>query len=300
MKKLIFSLFVIFLIGSLDIQGMSDIKDAILSDKEQKIDATLKAHPEITRLVVGCGKDPYKWKPSAENGENKWANDPDKGNHDHPDCLTLAETEDVQPNIVWDWTKPVPQCLVGRFTFIYLEKLPPRVLEQPVCMENLRACLKPGGIGVLDHQIYNIQATSYAIVSPFCISVIPPSSETSKKIEQLKALEAQYKSKFYQVAGVSENTSISKEAYEALLQKNPKLEQLNVLTYNVKATLSNIGILFMRNQQAEVLKLTGDIYEMLKKQMISLGFDSAEIQAKIKNPYNGRENAILVTVEKKK
>jgi len=304
MKKYRVALFIVLSICVFNNQRVLAV-EAIVISNEQKILSTLEAHPKITRLIVGCGKDPYNWKPSNENGENKWLNDADKGNHDHADSLTLAETEDVRPDIVWDWTKPVPQCLIGRFSLIYLEKLPPRVLEQPICMENLRGCLKPGGLGIFDHQLYNIEATSYAIVSPFCISVTPPPTSDTDEINKLTYLNNKFKEKFNKLAGFPPNTTLnsqnmSQADFEALLLANPALEQLNALMYANRVRISNIQQKFLAGQNHEILKFTNAIYVQLKEKMISLGFETADIQVNITNPHNGRKNAVLVKVEKTK
>ena len=280
-------------------------KEELVISNEQRILATLEAHPNITRLIVGCGKDPYNWKPSNENGEKKWLNDSDTGNHDHEDSLTLAETEDVKPDIVWDWTKPVPECLIGRFSLIYLEKLPPRVLEQSICMENLRGCLKPGGLGVFDHQLYNVEAISYAIISPFCISVTPPPTSDTAEIDKLTNLNKLFKDKFNKLAGIPPNITLnsqnmSRTAFEALLLANPDLEKINALMYANNVQISSIKQKFLAGQNREILQFTDAIYALLKKQMKSLGFETADIQANITNPHNGRKNAVLVKVEKKK
>jgi len=93
---------------------------------------------------------------------------------------------------------------------------------------------------------------------------------------------------------------MSQADFEALLLANPALEQLNALMYANRVRISNIQQKFLAGQNREILKFTNAIYVQLKEKMISLGFETADIQVNITNPHNGRKNAVLVKVEKTK
>lgn len=136
------------------------------------------------------------------------------------------------------------------------------------------------------------------------MSLPPPTSDTDE-INKLTDLNNKFKEKFNKLAGFPPNTTLnsqnmSQADFEALLLANPALEQLNALMYANRVRISNIQQKFLAGQNREILKFTNAIYVQLKEKMISLGFETADIQVNITNPHNGRKNAVLVKVEKTK
>ena len=154
--------------------------------------AVLRDKPNTT-LIVGCGKNPSAWQPTTSEGTNTWKEEQAQGltgEHTHPGCVTLAEDPSVEPDIVWDWTEPIPKEYHEKFAEVYLEKLPPAVLEQPTCMKNLFDALKPGKWGAIDFQVRTVKGEAGSDIigwqSPFSLSL--PPLKTLKERQDFRTL----------------------------------------------------------------------------------------------------------------
>ena len=279
--------------------SMESIPSATSDQKVLGIETVLKSS-KLTTLIVGCGKNPYDWRPTTEQGTiNHWENDPNRGNHQHPNCLTLAESADVEPSILWDWTKTVPACMKERFTKIYLEKLPPAVLDQDICMQNLFDCLKKGGIAILDHSLKNVAGNEHEVVSPFSISVPPISESDQQQFAKLINLRDSVKQKFRQKANLDSDTPINQKEFENLLKSDKELELLNQTAYRCNEEISKLEVRIRATQQLEAYKrLRKPLNEKVKDHLSSFGFKDVEIKENFQNPFNERSGSTLIYAKK--
>ena len=154
--------------------------------------ATVLRDKPNTPLIVGCGKNPSAWQPTTSEGTNTWQEEQAQGptgDHTHEGCVTLAEDPNVEPDIVHDWTKPIPKEYHEKFAEVYLEKLPPAVLEQPTCMKNLLDALKPEAWGAIDFQVRTVKGEPGSDIgwqSPFSLSL--PPLKTLKERQDFRTL----------------------------------------------------------------------------------------------------------------
>jgi hypothetical protein len=285
-------MYIALILGMLEVHFAWSMEDA--PEAEQRIEKILESHSQIKQLVVGCGNEPYAWQPESAQGVNRWQNDEDKGDHTHANCLTLAEILAVKPTILWDWTKPVPKCMHNRFAVIYLEKLPPRVLEQDSCMQNLYNCLVAGGQYVFDHQVYNIVGQSYSIQSPFCIMVPLPSQEFQGKVDSLQTLFNQQNEDFLTTAGLEKDAPMDSEKFEKLLS-NPKLFSLQMSAMGTRRQIDSLTKSFLEAQSLEMMKLKAEMYQQAKRKLKeTYGFSTASHKENMPNPYNKRKQSTLM------
>ena len=101
----------------------------------------------IKTLVVGCGRTPFEWKEKSTS-VNAWRQlqgTSNQGNHEHKGAFRMAESKDVNPDILFDITVDIPAEWHNRFETIYLEKLPIDVLENPKTFLNCFQMLTDGG-----------------------------------------------------------------------------------------------------------------------------------------------------------
>lgn len=295
----ILSAFLFYISLGLSTFSMESISSETLDQKALKLEAVLKSS-KLTTLIVGCGKTPYNWRPTAEQGTiNSWENDPNRGNHQHSNCLTLAESLDVEPSIVWDWTKAVPDCMKGHFATIYLEKLPPVVLDQYICMQNLFSCLKKGGTAILDHSLKTVAGSKYEVVSPFSISVPPVSETDQKQFEKLIKLRDYAQQQFQQKADLDSNTPINQEEFVNLLKSNKELESLNHTAYRCNEELNKLESHIRNIQLLEAQKLRKPLNKKVKDYLSSFGFKNIEIKENFLNPFNGRSGSTLIYAKKR-
>lgn len=101
----------------------------------------------IKTLVVGCGRTPFEWKEKSTS-VNAWRQlqgTSNQGNHEHKGAFRMAESKDVNPDILFDITADIPAEWHNRFETIYLEKLPIDVLENPKTFLNCFQMLTDDG-----------------------------------------------------------------------------------------------------------------------------------------------------------
>lgn len=189
----------------------------------------------------------------------------------------------------------------NRFDIIYLEKLPPVVLEQPICMQNLFACLSSKGKGYLDHQFQQKPGTDYALTNPFTMTMPAFSEETQKKISGLKKLEEAFTKSFYEKANISKGIPMSKEQFTALILSDPTLGKMNAKVYEIKGQIESFINQEILSQRAQAYTLLREPANALaKKYMEGFGFHKIEVKiyGKQKNPFNERNNSTLIQVQK--
>lgn len=252
-------------------------------------------------LIVGCGQKPFDWEPSSlKRGQvNSWCLEHD-GDHTHTGYITLAESNTVQPDIKMDWTQSVPSWMHNHFSIIYLEKLPPHVLDTRQCMVNAWECLKPGGQLVFDHQICQIEGDDYAVVSPFSISV-PPLTVTLPSIATAVKKKEIIEKLFYAIAGITKDTPMNPENFFKLLKSNPKLEQLNQQQFKLNEEIEHFIEIAGMEQQQHCLTLRDSLNTQVRNYVESFGFTGVKIEigSKIPNPYNKRMHSTLISAAKR-
>lgn len=232
-----------------------------------------------------------------------WEIDGDKGNHRHTNCLTLAESPAVKPHIVFDWTLLVPEVLHGRFARVYLEKLPPMVLDNPICMQNLYQCLKSGGQGIFDYQTRQIAGDNFTFASLFTITVPPIAERFQEKIAEHQAA--------LQICSTSFNTFCSArsipiptgsgryEAYGSILNKYPELQGIERRAKRIRADIQETR----EKALQDTVQKTSDflrpkIAEQITKHMQQLNFKNIATKIGQRNEFNHRKKSTLVFVEK--
>jgi len=268
-------------------------------DDRFKFEQLMTAKPK--GMIVGCGEKPFAWQPtSSERGQvNYWEKTQD-GDHTHSGYITVAESKDVNPDIVQDWTQPIPVWMHNSQPDVYLEKLPPNIMEIRQCFTNAWNALKPGGKFVFDHQICQVKGDGYNVVSPFSISV-PALNVTYPHLASAEKKREITSTAFYSVAGIKKGDPMSKEEFEKLLLSNPYLAELNKQMYELNLEINNKLIPDAQKTQLEKCwTLRPALNTEVCRYTESFGFTDAKIEVgrKDPNPYNKRRGSTLVFATK--
>ena len=293
--RLVF-VFCLFISGSVFASALPDERNL---STESSIKSYLASHPDQRTLIGGCGEDPFAWT-ELDKRNNHWRaqQHSNPGNHKHIGCVTCAEDPNVKPNILLDLTKPVLECMKGRFDVVYFENLPPEVLGIMQLWKNAYELLVPGGKLFFDYKLScSTPCIDSAVPVIRLVDNNPFHFYIQYNLESLNAVNFANRLKTTCITPFKDEKGnpipVDKMLYETLIDRLVKFRRDDIEGYKeiVRIAERNYGM-------AQLLPKANST---IKQWLIDIGFSDYSASKPKTNPFNSKiSDASLVEVIKKK